>query len=131
MRLVAVRGNENEFGEAVILPGGEELVEGAMERLLAECGGARVCASGTDIHTVVYCGRTEHTEFPGEVDREMSRDQHIGAEWQVRAVLFQRADRDDEAGVAREQCCDVDPAELVETQTCFLFHAPVDILPED
>ena len=114
--VVAVGGDEDELGDAVALPRVEQLVHGAVEGLSAEGGGAGVRALGPYIDAEVEGRGAKDAELTGEVDAETSSDEHIAAEGQVRAVLFERADRDNESRVAGQVRGDIDPAELVESE---------------
>jgi hypothetical protein len=116
MRLVAVRRDDHELAHAMLLPGVQQLVQGAVQRLGRERGGAGEGAVGAHVDAIVDGGGPEDVVFPGEVHGDLPRDEHVGAQRQVRAVLLERPDGQQQARIARELCGYVDPAQLVETE---------------
>lgn len=129
VRLVAVSGDEDEFGDALGLPRGEQLVEGPVEGFLPQGCGSGIMAFATNIDAVVEGGSAEDREFLGQLEGDVPGDEHIAAEGQVWAVLFERADGNDESRRLSEVSGDVDPGELVECEAMaavavVLIHEP-------
>jgi hypothetical protein len=116
MWLMAVRRDDDEFTDAVFLPGGEELVDGAVKCFLAQGSGTGVLSFGGYIDAIVHGGCAQHAELSGEIDSDASSDEHVAAERQVRAVLLEGADGYDQTRIAPEMRRGVYPAQLVEAQ---------------
>ncbi len=119
MGLVAVCSEEDELGDALDFPGGEDLVEHAVERFLGEGGSAGITSLGAYIDAVVHGWCAEHLLLLRQVDREFACDEYICTERQMWTVLLERADWNDQAWVAREVRGDIDPAQLIESEGCF------------
>src|SRR5687768_239995 len=113
MRLVPVCGDDDELGEAVDLPRGEQLVDGTMERFLAQRGSARIMLGALYVYTVIYCRCSQHAELVREVDGQPAGNEHVGAEGQMRPMLLERTDGYDQSRIAGDVRRDVDPAKLV------------------
>ena len=57
----------------------------------------------------------EFAELAGEIDGDAAGDQDVGAERQMRAVLLERANGNDQPRVARQMGGNVDPAQFIKT----------------
>ena len=88
-----MRGDEDELGEAVVLPGGEQVVEHAVQVLGVQAGGAGVGALRREVHAVGDDRGAQDAELLGEVEAEAATDEDVAAEGQVGAMLFEGADR--------------------------------------
>jgi hypothetical protein len=119
MGFMPVGDDDDELGDALGFPGGEELVERPVQSFVRESGGTRVPSLGSYIDAVVHGGSTQNILFPGQVEGEFACNEYIGAERQMGTVLLESADRDNEARVAREVRRDIDPAQLIESEGRF------------
>jgi hypothetical protein len=81
-----------------------------VQSLLGECGGTCVSSFGAYIDAVIHGRRAEYALLRGQIERESACDEYIGAEWQVRPMLFEGAYGNNEPRVLREVRGDIDPA---------------------
>jgi hypothetical protein len=105
VRVMLVRGQENELANTHRLPRVDEVVQQAVQRLAAERGISGVPALGRDVDAVLKGRRTQHAELGREVVGEPLDDDGVAAQRLVRPVLLARSDRDDHPRVAREHGC--------------------------
>lgn len=94
MRIVAVRGENNESVHAALLPGAKQIIHPAVERLAANGGVPGVGPFRRGVHAVRYRGGAQHLIACGEVVRESFDDERIAAQRKVRPVLLAGADGD-------------------------------------
>jgi hypothetical protein len=116
VRFMTVGRNDDELADTVFFPRSEQLVDCTVQGLLAQGSRAGILSFGRNVDAVVHGRSAEHTELSGEINGDPACDEDVASEWKVRPVLFHGADGYDQARIAREVCCCIDPAELVECQ---------------
>ena len=102
MRIVFVRGDEDEFPDARRLPRVQQIVERAVQRLSSERRVAREAVLGHDIDAVLERRRTQHAEFRGQLVGKVFDDDRVAAKRKMRSVLLAGAHRNDESRIRRD-----------------------------
>jgi hypothetical protein len=114
MGLVAVGGDHHHLGDAVVLPARQQLVDGAVQRLAPQGGRPREAPAWVSRHAVGEGGHAQDPDVVGRAAGDRLREERVGSERQMRTVLLERADREEEARVACEQPPGLLPGEVVE-----------------
>lgn len=114
MGLEAMRGDDHELLDSVILPLRHQLVDRAVQGLAAEPRAPRP-GIPADRHPVGDGRRAKDPEPFGYAARHRVGDPHVGAERKVGPVLLERAHRQDQSGIRRERTGDLAPGDLVES----------------
>src|SRR5439155_1163227 len=100
VRIVAVGGEDDEAFDARLLPGSEQIVHPAVQRLAADGGVAGEGPLGGGVDAIFDRRGAEDLERPGEVVGQTLDDDGVAPEREVGAVLFARSHRYEEAGIA-------------------------------
>src|SRR2546430_3927089 len=116
MRIMPVRRENNESVHATLLPGAEQVVHPAVQRLAAHGRVARVLALGGGIDPVGNGRSTQDAELGGEIVGQSLDDHRVTAEREMWSMLFAGADGHEEPGVARERGTHGVGSENVEVQ---------------
>src|SRR5438552_10447123 len=103
MRVVVVGGEDDERLDARLLPGAEQLVHPAVQRLAPHGRVAGVGALGSGIDAILYRRRAQDAELGGEVVGEALDEDGVTPQREMGSVLLTGADGHEEAGVALER----------------------------
>ena len=112
---VPMRRDDDELGDAVVLPGGEQFVDRAVERLTAKPGGT---GKGTSAdRNPVGEGRSSQDSYSLRNGLgDTVRDEDIGSQREVRTVLVHSADRENESRISGDRPTNRRPAQLVDCE---------------
>src|SRR5690349_21642265 len=102
VRVVAVRGENDERLDTALLPRAEQIVHPAVQRLAAHGGVTGKGALGGGVDAVLDGGRAQDAAGGREVVGEPLDDDCVAAQRQVRPVLFAGAHGDQQPRVARQ-----------------------------
>jgi len=114
MRLMLVGRQEEEFLNAVIFPFGQELVQSSVEGLPLNPRGSRITFLSRIPYSIDEAGRQENSRLSGNLPRHPLCDEGVGSQRKMRTMLDQGPDREDQAGVPREDSPDFRPGEVFE-----------------
>jgi hypothetical protein len=116
MRLVLKGRQEEELADAVILPPGEELIQGSMKGLSLDSAGAGVTLLSRVHDPVVEARRQENSAIPGDLPGDRFHDERVGSEWEMGPVLDQGSNRKKQARISGQYPPDLRPGEVLEGQ---------------
>src|SRR5205814_2276154 len=102
VRVVAVSGQDDEAFNPRLLPGSEQVVHPAVQRLAADGGVAGEGPLGRRVDPIFDRRGAEDLERPGEVVGQALDDEGVTTEREVGAVLLACPHRYEEAGIALE-----------------------------
>src|SRR5207249_3910746 len=100
VRVVAVGGEDDEAFDTGFLPGSEQIVHPAVQRLAAHGGVAGEGPLGGGVDSIFDCRGAEDLERPGQVVGQALDDDGVATKREVGAVLLARSHRYEEAGIA-------------------------------
>src|SRR5256884_2106625 len=100
VRVVAVGGEDDEAFDTGFLPGSEQIVHPAVQRLAAHGGVAGEGPLGGGVDPIFDCRGAEDLERPGQVVGQALDDDGVTTKREVGAVLLARSHRYEEAGIA-------------------------------
>src|SRR5207249_719243 len=100
VRVVAVGGEDDEAFDTGFLPGSEQIVHPAVQRLAAHGSVAGEGPLGGGVDPIFDCRGAEDLERPGQVVGQALDDDGVATKREVRAVLLARSHRYEEAGIA-------------------------------
>src|SRR2546423_5786256 len=113
MRIMSVRGEQNELTNARCLPRIDQIVEYAVKGLFSQRRVAGEAALGIDVDSVLRRRSAQHAIFRGQIVSHALDDDGIASERHMRTVLLACADRDDESRIVAEDGCDLRRIELL------------------
>src|SRR5438105_966262 len=104
--VMAVRGEDDERVDAGLLPGPEQIVHPAVQRLAAHRGVAGVRPLGGGVHAVFDGRGAQDVEAGREIVGQPLDDDRVASQREMGAVLLAGADRHQEAGIALQDEAD-------------------------
>lgn len=115
VRLIAMGGYDYELGDAVVFPPSEQLVYGPMKGLppKAACSGEGTSAGR---NTVGERGRSKYAQALGNPLRYVFGDADVRTQRQVRTVLTQRTDNQDQSRISCQVAADFRPTQRIERE---------------
>src|SRR2546429_647133 len=116
VRVVAVGGEDDEAFDTGFLPGSEQIVHPAVQRLAAHGGVAGEGPLGGGVDPIFDCRGAEDLERPGQVVGQALDDDGVTTKREVGAVLLTRSHRYEEAGIALQNEAHLVGDEGVEVQ---------------
>lgn len=116
MRVPTVGGKNDELAYAALFPGSQQVVHETVQRLAPHSGIAGVLDAGCTVDPIFHRRGTEDTELGGQVVRQALHEQGVGPHRQVRAVLFHRTDRNQQAGITGQNGPHINGSQMLESE---------------
>jgi len=115
MRLITMSGDDDELGDTVVFPSSEQLVYGPVESFSPQTARPGEGTS-TGRNPVGERGRPKYAQAFGNALRHVFCDADVRPQRQVRTVLIQRTDNQDQARISCQGAADFRPTQLIERE---------------
>jgi len=114
MRLMLIGRQKEKLLNAMVFPFGQKLVQGPVKGLPVDSGGAGVTLLSGIPDSVIEAGRQEDPAPPGDLSSHHLYDEGVGPEGEVRPMLDQRPNGEDEARIPGQYPSYFRPGEVVK-----------------